>query len=170
MYLDMVYPKHHPRIWNANNFLNPKVESWYVNFLGASHFHTIPVSVSREVVRKISSTSIVVIRSYTIPLDTLYAKHVPRLWNSNSFVCHKHDPRRWNDNYFVKPKVEIWYVNFLRVLLLHMISIWVPQKIVRRLKSMHSTMVYTKHDDRISKKNNLVKHIVVSWYVNFPVA
>ena len=31
----MVYHKHDPREWNANNFLIPKLVSWYINFLAA---------------------------------------------------------------------------------------------------------------------------------------
>ena len=30
-----MYPKHDPSKLNANNFVNPKVVSWYTNFLGA---------------------------------------------------------------------------------------------------------------------------------------
>jgi hypothetical protein len=33
---------------------------------------------------------------YTIHIDTMYFKHEPRIWNSNSFV---------------NPKVVSWYVN-----------------------------------------------------------
>ena len=36
--LDMVYPKHDPIRRNVIGLLNPKVVSWYVNFLGHNIF------------------------------------------------------------------------------------------------------------------------------------
>lgn len=87
MDLDMVYPKHDPAIWNTNNFLNPEVESWYVNILGAYCFLTIFVWVSREVVGKVSLRRKIVKRSYKMDLYMVYPKHTLEdktptiLWN-----------------------------------------------------------------------------------------
>ena len=84
--LAMVYLEHDPRWWNRKMSMNPKVESWYVNFLGALLMDMIFIWVTLEDVKKISPRSTIVKMPYTMPLDTLYTQHDPRRWHVHSFM------------------------------------------------------------------------------------
>lgn len=62
----MVYLVHDPRRSNSNNFINNKVVSWYINFLGSLHLHMIFIWVMQVILGMVCLGCTIVKRAYTM--------------------------------------------------------------------------------------------------------
>ena len=79
------------------DFMNPKVVSWYVNIPRVLCLHTISIWVAQEIVGKVFLRSTIVERVYTMPLDMLYPKTDPSTLDSKS--CVNLDVAKWYTNF-----------------------------------------------------------------------